>query len=162
MLELRHFLDQVIRPTLRQTAHHEAWNSETAVALVLGTAAAESRLTALVQHGGGPARGLYQMEPDTTRWLWGDYLARQPDLRERIQRLAAPGPDVDEQVAGNLYLATALCRLRYWTDPEPLPGVDCDALGEVWKRVYNTEAGAGTLDHWRQAWSAVVKPALIG
>lgn len=51
----------VVRPVLRVMS---AW-SQPAEDLVMGTAAQESRLTYLRQLGGGPALGLWQMEPAT-------------------------------------------------------------------------------------------------
>lgn len=164
MLEPRQFVNNVIRPALARTAPHPAWESDAAIALLLGTAAAESRLTYLQQHPSGPALGVYQMEPDTTEWLWDDYLEkRQPEIKRAIEPLVADSPAIGQQVAGNLYLATVMARVRYWTSPDPLPAADDrDGLGRVWKHVYNTAKGKGTLEHWRQAWQAVVAPAQIG
>ena len=61
MLDPRQFAERVIRPALVKLR----LQSPAAEALLLGTAVVESGLSALVQAGGGPALGLYQIEPAT-------------------------------------------------------------------------------------------------
>jgi len=155
-----HVRDFIIRPTLRHLASDDMpWvASEAAVQLVLGTALAESRLVWLVQHGGGPALGLYQMEPATLEWLWLRYLPeRQPEIYQRALALRSEALGRESEIVWNLAWATALCRARYLPVPEPLPEAgDLDALGDYWKRYYNTAAGAGTVAHFVEATRDVV------
>ena len=96
------------------------------------------------QFNAGPARGVYQIEPATHDDIVMRYLKRRTALRERVDVLVAPEPSRIDQLATNLAYATAICRLRYWMDPKPLPEADdIEGLGRYWKRVYNTARGKG-------------------
>jgi hypothetical protein len=116
-----------------------------AQALVLGTAAVESDFgTYLRQLGGGPARGPFGMEPPTFAWLAGKYRSRFCDDWTWVSlNFAAQEWD--------LVAAIVFCRLRYRVDREPIPAAaDVDALARYWKRVYNTELGAGTVEDFTE------------
>lgn len=129
----------VIRPVLLYLDMH----SRAAENLLIGTAAQESHLgTYIEQLGGGPARGIYQMEP-ATRQDNESYLTRRPALRTKVEHFKIPafGP----QLYGNLYYATALARIHYWRKPEPLPNADdLEGMARYWKQHYNTVFGRGT------------------
>ncbi len=119
MLDPQHFLAYVVRPSLDSIG---LW-SPAAERLLLGTAIVESELTWLRQHGDGPARGVYQIEPATHDDIWAHYLAYRERLAERVARLAGERPRLD-QLAWNLGYATAIARLVYYRRPEPLPPAD--------------------------------------
>ncbi len=139
MLDPDHFLAYVVRPSLDSIG---LW-SEAAERLLLGTAIADSELTWLRQHGGGPARGVYQIEPATHDDIWANYLAYRDGLANRVARLASEHPRHD-QLAWNLGYATAIARLVYYRRPEPLPAADDLAgLAAYWKAHFNTTLGAG-------------------
>ena len=140
MIDIDHFRLHVVRATLTQM---KMWSSA-AEELLLGTAVQESGLRYLRQFNAGPARGVYQVEPATHDDIVKRYLKRRPVLRKRVDALAASEPSRIDQLATNLAYATAVCRLRYWMDPEPLPEADdIDGLAAYWKRVYNTPRGKG-------------------
>lgn len=152
-----HFRQHVIKPTLD---HINMW-SQPAEDLLCGTALAESKLRWLTQHGGGPALGVYQIEPATFSDIWDRYLERRTDIKERVEELAAPAPSLERQLITNLAFATAIARVRYFMDPAPLPSPhDMNyasyvfALAETWKRVFNTHQGAGTVDHFVASYQA--------
>lgn len=166
MLDPIQFRDLIIVPTLRGLAHYEpCLYSAVAVNLLLGTALAESGLRDLKQRGGGPALGLYQMEPatyyDTMTWLRSQRPVWWENLMNEYQ--GEPSPN---QLIGDLPLATAMARLKYWRDPEPLPVAD-DILGlaSMWKRIYNTPAGAGRIEHFmgglKKQWLLLPDTALV-
>lgn len=90
MLAPEEFLSGAIRPALARLRLGGA----AAERLLLGTALTESGLVHLRQSGGGPARGLYQIEPATHRDLWRHYLAFRPALAARLLCLAAPAGDL--------------------------------------------------------------------
>jgi len=132
------FLGLVIRPTLRWL-HLESPEAE---ALLLGTALAESRLTHLAQLDGGPALGVYQMEPATHDDIWRHYLAFRRPMAARIEALIAPRPRPrTHQLPTNLAYATAMARLHYLRVAAPLPA-EAPAMAAYHKRHYNTNAGA--------------------
>ena len=147
MIDPRQLCDLVIRPTLQAL---DLW-SPAAEALVLGTAIHESRLICLRQIGGGPALGLYQIEPATHADLCRNYLNNRPALKERVAAFLAPSPAPDAQLATNLAYATAICRLLYFRAPALLPAAgDIDGLAAYWKAHYNTPAGKGVAAEWAQ------------
>jgi len=147
MINVEQLRDEVVVPALEAIGMF----SPAAVNLVVSTAAAESELCFLRQYPEGPAVGLWQMEPATYDWLALDYLARRADIRAKFLRMVTTGdrmPEADEMV-WNLRFGAAMCRLRYWTVPESLPAADdVEALGEYWKKHYNTENGKGTVAHF--------------
>jgi len=141
MLEPHQFRRHVIRPSLIRLRLH----SPAAEALLLGTAIAESGLSALVQTGGGPALGVYQIEPATHADIWRNYLAFRPVLAARVLSLAAAGVGAPGQLVWNLGYATAMARLVYRRRPEAMPAAaDIPALAAYWKAHFNTVAGKGT------------------
>ncbi|HET9149524.1 MAG TPA: hypothetical protein VFO61_03500 [Alphaproteobacteria bacterium] len=136
------FRASVVRPTLKAIG---LW-SESAEALVLGTAIHESGLRWLAQ-AGGPALGLYQIEPATHKDIWENYLAYRPPLARVVQGLAATRTDIE--LVRNLAYATAICRVRYARAPAALPAAsDVDGLAAYWKAHYNTALGAGDPAQW--------------
>lgn len=145
MLNPTQFRLHVIEPTLSYLGH----NSLAAVKLVLGTALQESRLTFLVQLDGGPALGLYQMEPATHDDIWENYLRYREgtDLWARLFDITHTGEA--RELVGNLAYATAMCRVHYLRVPHPLPDADdLEGIAHYWKRHYNTPEGKGTVEEF--------------
>lgn len=119
--------------------------SDAAVSLLLGTAAVESDFGKhRVQHGGGPALGVFQMEGATFNWL--------KDVKfGAIYPAASMIPFA--LIEHDLFAATIFCRLRYRAVPTALPAADdIAALAAYWKRWYNTEAGRGTTAKFMEAY----------
>lgn len=141
-------VELVIEPVLK----HLGLDSPAATELVLNTAKAESEIEYLRQLGGGPALGIYQMEPATHDDLWENFLRfpRWKDLARRVQSLAInKGTPDSQQLIGNLYYATAMCRVHYYRVPDALPAAgDLAAQAAYWKRHYNTHLGRGTEEHF--------------
>lgn len=137
MLDVQDFRDKVVIPTLNGIDLY----SRKAVNITMGTVLKESGLRKLVQIGGGPALGLGQNEPDTTKDIFR-YLALKDnlDLRFKVMQFVSPSPDVIEQVAGNMYLMVALIRVKYWMRPEALPCEhDVEGMARYWSKYYNTK-----------------------
>lgn len=130
--------------------------------LMLGTALAESRLVHRRQLGGGPARGLFQIEPATFKDIYGRYLKRKTALLAACNGLLEQGADPWAQVEHNDRFACAIARCRYLMDPFPVPW-DATGQAEYHKRVYNTAEGAAdpaeTVRWFRLARDAAVKAA---
>lgn len=161
-----HLRKYIIEPTLR---HLAPWNpkidSPAAVELLLGTAAHESQMGYwLHQVGRGPALGIYQMEPATHRDIWRWVLLQGPGAGLHSLKLilencmsASMSVSTDEELMGNLYYATAVARLLYWRDKEPLPAADDVAgLAAYYKRVWNTRLGAATTADFENAYQEYV------
>lgn len=132
----------VVRPTLEAI---DLW-SLAAENLLIGTALQESRCHYLKQLGKGPALGIYQFEPATYHDLYANFLAYQPKLRDVINSLAiAPRSEID--LIGNLRYATGIARAHYRRSKYPLPDAnDALSLARMWKQVYNTPLGAGSVE----------------
>lgn len=143
MIHPEHFRRLVIRPTLGVIGMH----SLAAERLLLTTAIAESGLRYLEQLGGGPALGVYQVEPTTLADVWGRYLCeKRPDLRDRVAGLMT-GEPVERRLVTNLAFATAIARVKFWMSPAPMPAAeDAEAMGRFYKAIYNTAMGAANAD----------------
>lgn len=156
MLNPKQFVEDVIRPTLiilegRDTSSVK-WGGQAAEELMLGTALVESDLSYLRQLG-GPALGIYQMEPRTAKDILRNYVGYRGFLSEAIDIIAAVWPIKSAQIQGNLFLATALTRIHYRRVPEPLPAQgDTAGQARYWKDYYNTEAGKGTPEKYLAKW----------
>lgn len=138
--------EYVIAPVLD---HLALPSKNDAAALLLNTAAAESQRHFLHQLHGGPALGIYQMEPATHDDIFTNFLAHRTDLRDRVLGLSIDGEPDAGQMIGNLYYATAMARIHYWRVPAPMPDAgDVQAQADYWKAHYNTELGAGTPAHF--------------
>jgi len=119
-------------------------DSEAAVRLLLGTAAQESGLGKyLRQLGGGPALGIFQMEPATERDIWVNYLSYRSHIAQLIYTVTGrkgPGPWLEWDLAYQI----AMCRILFLRVPEPLPNVDdLEGMARYYKKFYNTMKGKG-------------------
>ena len=159
MIPPAQFLEHVIRPTLDHLAVAEPrLATEASANLLLGTAIAESNLSALVQHGGGPALSMFQIEPATFDDIYERYLRARPGFLMAVQDLRLPALTPMEQLPANPFFACAIARMKFWMAPEPLPAADdIAALGRYWKTHYNTAGGAGKASHWASLYRQYVK-----
>lgn len=151
-MDVKAFRVDIIRPALEVTG---LW-SPSSENLLLGTSLVESGLQLVKQLGNGPALSFFQIEPktysDVIRYL---KRADRKDLSDRIKSACFLDiyPEASS-LAWNMRLAVLIARIRYKWVPEPLPEPD-NILGmaEYWKRYYNTEKGAGTIDKYLTAWN---------
>ena len=133
------FHAQQFRSLIERTLEDFGLNSESAVELLLGTAAAESEFGKYLMQLGGPAIGIFQMEPRTYEWLQGKYVDQFFPLGRR------PAEDME----WDLRFAILLARLRYRVVPTPLPEAsDVYGLAHYWKTHYNTLSGRGTVENF--------------
>lgn len=154
MIDPLQFRALIVRPALQALELH----SPAAENLVMGTAAQESRLQFLHQLGGGPALGVFQMEPATHSDIWTNYLRHRPRMVDKVLDAIEydgrrPGA---WRMVHDLRYAAIMCRLHYRRVPEKLPDAyDIEALAVYWKRYYNTAQGRGTVDEFMQNYEAV-------
>lgn len=157
MINPAHLRSHVITPVLQAM---DMW-SPAAENLLLGTAMQESRCGEHLVQLGGPALGIFQIEPATAHDLIFRYLDRRPDLRRRFERsfrlldsrpvnwTSASPRDIADELITDLRFSTAVARLRYWIVPEALPAADdVGGLARYWKQYYNTHLGRGTEEEW--------------
>lgn len=159
-----HVLDYVVRPALAALGLPGGLVAER---LVLATGAHESMgFSCLHQLGGGPALGLFQMEPATFSDLWGRYSLQGGQgvdsnplgwkLRGLLQvRTSAPAA----QLTFNLQFAAAMCRVHYYARPFAMPTEAApEDLAIIWKNHYNTSAGKGEVGQFLSNYRRYVAP----
>lgn len=142
MIDAGQLRNSVIRPVLQDAG---MW-SQSAENLLMGTAAQESRMGQyLTQLGNGPARGIFQMEPNTLHDIQVNFLKYKPSLAELAEQHKAPALSDASNLICNLAYAALMCRIHYFRVREALPADDdLHGLARYWKRYYNTSLGKGT------------------
>ena len=155
MIDPYHLTRHVICPAIDSVGLYSA---EAAV-LLLGTAAVESHCgTYLKQIGGGPALGVFQMEPATHDDIIANFLAYRAGLMRAVGATVLRTSAAE--MTGNLTYAAIMARLHYRRVPEPLPNRHLvKAQGEYWKQHYNTPEGAGSVRKYIDAMMPVVATA---
>lgn len=139
MLNVEQFREFIVVPTL----HSIGLYSKAAEQLLIATALVETNLTFIKQLGSGPALGVYQIEPNTERDVWENFLNHRSQLGSKVAELKL---GIDDELIGNLYYATAIARICYYRIPAPLPKEnDISGMAHYWKNYYNTSLGAGTV-----------------
>jgi hypothetical protein len=150
-LNIAQFREHILQPVLEDIGLYSLAAEE----LLLGTALQESRLTYLKQIGGGPAVGVFQMEPATHDDIWTNFLEYDASLEAKVIRISHISHA--EEMIGNLFYATAMCRVHYYRVSEALPDAgDTAHQAAYWKEYYNTPLGAGTVDEYIANWDGYV------
>jgi hypothetical protein len=124
--------------------------SKAAENLLLGTALQESLLTYVRQMPHGPALGFFQMEPETYKDCFINFLDFHVELKNKLMSLTVtkemPDPFI---LVGNHTFAAAMCRIKYYRVPEKLPDEDdIEGLAKYWKKWYNSSEGAGEIEEF--------------
>ncbi len=156
-IDALHLLQEAVRPALVNMG--PAYATVSAEQIVMGTAALESRLIWLRQHGKGPARGLWQMEPPT----FYDLIARCPfSLLANVLGMSTVKTATQvyvNEICWNLRLGAAMCRLKYRDDPHPLPEPgDVHGMEVIHKRCYNSVLGKTKPGEFTRAWADLIAP----
>ena len=143
--------DYIIKPTLEYMGGN--YNSKNARFLLLCTAAIESNCGYCIKQVGGPALGIWQMEPATEIDIWANCDAMQDDeFCESMFFMFPPTHEdrfSDAMMIAPMY-ACAMARLKYSMDKEALPDHDdIGAVYEYYKRIYNTPLGASTYEKFK-------------
>lgn len=112
--------------------------------LLLGTAAVESNFVNFIQFGGGPARGMFQMEPPTFRDIMDRVLAgaRHATLRAAVLATAAHQPAGFPELLTNHLFAAAMARAKYFSVGPAIPD-RLDDQAQYWWTNYNGRSPHG-------------------
>jgi len=142
MFNKNHFENLIGRVILILGTHSQA-----AVNLLLGTAAVESCFGRnLRQLGGGPARGVFQIEPATEKDIWDNFLRYNAALRNKMIEITGIAELNLLALEGNLIYQICMARLQYYKVAEPLPGPDdIEGLAKYYKVYFNTLKGKATM-----------------
>lgn len=142
--------DHIIKPTHEYMGGN--YESKNANFLSLCTAAAESKCGYYIKQVGGPALGIWQMEPATESDTWFNCDALRCDaFNVKIGGLLPPSHNDDTLMILPMY-ACAMARLKYSMDKAVLPDHnDFRAVYNYYKRIYNTPLGASTYEKFKQS-----------
>ena len=159
MCDFRAFVDDTLREFFgKPQPHHH-------IDLMVGSALAESGLKTRVQVG-GPARGLWQMEPSTAWDIFKHYLAyRYPRMAKLVEMWlkfrvsqnlvwdiygSLTLPCLSFHLETNDTFALLMARCHYLRVKEAIPK-HVYAQAAYWKQYYNTPQGKGTVTHYLEA-----------
>lgn len=141
--ELRNLIEEVLGE-LSTLPSYPNINRKEAVELLMGTCAQESHLGKYrKQISGGPALGIYQMEPDTFGDIVNNYLSTKPVLKEKIMEVSEVRELNSKDLVNNDRLATCMARVHYLRVKEAIPS-SLDGQARYYKKYYNTYLGAAT------------------
>jgi len=143
MIDKRQFRDMI-----NEVTTYLGIQNKTGTNLLMGTAAQESKLgTYFKQIGEGPALGIFQMEPNTEKDIWENYLNYNQKLKNKINTLLWTSGIKELQY--NIAYQIAIARMQYYRHSEPLPKPDnIWGLALYWKKYYNTPLGKGTTEEF--------------
>ena len=157
-------LRDLIRVAVRVVDQESIENKPNVAQLLAGTAAVESDLVHRSQFGGGPARGIWQMEPSTAVDIFKNYLCR-PDKADLWKRFSQEWfgetkpcriPSSDElacELETNDTFSVLMARVLYFRRPEAIPPYNnISDHAKYWKQHYNTRAGRGTVEKYMEKW----------
>lgn len=159
-MNITQYREHILAPVLTALdAVDPGQHSIAAEQLMLGTMMVESGGEYLAQLQ-GPARSLFQVEPATADDVHLNWLAHRPNLRRVVSHMAGDWP---RDTAGKLVMhrgyACAIARQVYRRSPLALPPVgDSQAMGAMWKQVYNTHLGAGDPARFASLFTSHVLP----
>jgi len=133
------------------------------IELMAGTIATESHFYQRVQLNRGPARGVFQIEPDTAKDIYENYLRYKPELYKKFMDIvfymgSAPFfiPQKDE-IDKLLMLcddySAGIARMVYLRQRPPIPKTleDQAAYYKLW---FNTPAGKGSVEKYLRDWES--------
>ena len=146
----------IIEPTLEMLG----MKSDSAVNLLLGTAAVESKMGYYIHQVKGIACGIYQIEPATDYDVHNNYLMHRHELARVVESLTTKFPEQSQKnnLIGNLFYQTAIARIIYYRAPEKLPSPDdIEGLAWYWKKHYNSYLGKGTVPKFVDAYKTYVE-----
>lgn len=125
--------------------------SSDAHAMIMRTGFAETGYRTLVQKN-GPALGFWQCEPNTAFDIIENYILYRPQLKAKLLSYNIDNSTILRALKTDIAVQSIMCRLKYRRDSKPLPKWnDLEGQAKYWKRVYNSELGKGTIEHFINA-----------
>ncbi len=142
-----------IKEIVEETLYTLDMYSDDALSLIMRTGWAESGYRALKgATSGNPALGFWQVEPFTAEDTLDNYVKFRPRIKESLLLLGLNEEKLEFSLLSNIAIQVAFCRLKYRRDKKSIPSRDnIEAQAKYWKRVYNSELGRGTIEHFLSA-----------
>lgn len=147
-IDVRDLRTKKIRPVLVEL---EMWSKQ-AEDLLVGTCCAESLCGTYRRQIKGPARGIFQMEPNTARDIVDNYLKYRKSIKGSVYKYYDGTKSLEDNLETNDEFAVAMCRVHYRRVPKKLP-YDREGLAKYWKDYYNTSEGKGTVQGFLDKWN---------
>lgn len=142
-----------MRRLIREVLEPIGMYSVNAEELLVLTAAVESLGGDYLYQTKGPARGFFQMEPETEKDIIRNYVFYKSELREVLSRFIQFNVDgswkhkVANPLTYNLEYQVIMTRIHYLRRIAPIPMYnDIKGLAKYWKEHYNTKLGKGTVE----------------
>lgn len=118
--------------------------------MMVETACAETRAGRAVDNYAGDGLGAWQVDKGTVNWLKSKYgYGRHADAIKNAFNISISEVK-PEWLRYSPLLSAIFCRLRYLTEPDPIPE-DVPGRAAYWKQHYNTASGKGTVKHYQKA-----------
>ncbi len=116
--------------------------------LLVATMAHESKGGMYLHQVGGPALGLFQMEPSTHDDLWN---------RATVKNFLS-NKKTSDHMMWDLQYAVIMARLFYFCTPNAMPpSHDTEAIWKIYKQKWNTTLGAATRNEFLANYWAYIK-----
>ena len=145
-----------LRRAIRETLTHPKFTvrySQAAENLLFMTAAHESDCGKYIWQMGGPAMGVFQMEPATLDDLYLNYLRFKPHHRDSLEYWRPQFGNPVDGLWGCLLYQVASARLQYYRKPFAMPDADdIEALAHIAKDEWNTVVGKATWRNYADAY----------
>lgn len=150
-------LRRIIYVALSQitTTRHLFWSPEVEELLIM-IAAHESKLGRyLKQIGGGPAKGIWQIEVETLQDNYKNFLDFKPAIAKQFEEITGcSGADIEQLTYNPLYCCLH-ARLKLYRSPGNIPS-DVTLMADYAKQYYNSPSGAATVNDYLNAYYSVV------
>lgn len=118
--------------------------SDSIVNMLFETACVESDCGKYVKQVGGPACGVFQIEPNTAKDMQENFIKYRTELQNLHDNLYIKCLTLEENLCYNLAYSIFMCRIYYMRIKKPIPKTK-EARAEYWKKYYNTDLGKGTV-----------------
>ena len=146
--QLKRYINNVLQQELKAK-----YSTNSATYQLLMTAAAESNCGEFLYQINGPARGLFQIEPNTEKLTWKWCLENDEYLLNALIRVIDGNLFGGTDLSGNIKYQIILARANYYAWPHPLPKIDYPITDDnirdmavYWKKYWNTVEGAGRVE----------------
>ena len=150
-------VDYFIRPACDYISEYcPNCNGPNSVQMMLAIAAQESHCGMYFkQVGGGPARGVWQVETRSSEDVLENFVAHKNGLADLLMSMYSPVLKY-AHIQSPLYNC-AIARLILYRYPEAMPDLDDkDGMWEFYKHRYNSEYGAAEQHEWDKNWDMFV------
>jgi len=152
-------LRQIIRISLLLITYtkYPLWTAE-AEEMLLMIAAHESGLGRNLSQIGGPALGIYQMEPDTLVDNYKNYLFKRRIFLKQVQDITGTVNIDEKHLQYNPIYSTIHARIKLYRSPGKLPEANNIVdMAAYCKKYYNSLKGKATPKKYIDAYNRLIK-----